>query len=831
MSVDFATPIAHQTGGNYNAFNNALVLGRPFRQPLQTAPSPNNFSRGTEIFFPSAGVVADIFAWFDGTLEFEAGTLAEPGDRLVLTTDPLVLFNSDRGVRTLASLHTLEAKPRRAIYENVDLAAVKLSLQSVLLHAYIDAGANPHSPDNWHPSMRMQVLGAGVQFKEYLDLSPPAIATIDVLLNDFLSAAPTLMNLTMVRVRAGDQLGRAAGYPAGDQLPQNAPFPLGAAGDPNRARRLTFVTEDQGKQTLNPAYYFNIFMRQMLAPSANRIVQSLTNIVDAGALRHPLVSLLPAINNAAAPVARERVGGQYKFPIGHLNALHGFPLDGPQSLLEWCYDDAGVFEAQARVAGSAVPPLAAPAGGAAANKATSFWNAYGVQVNGICERLQVPVELVMGLIGAEAPPNLDQRVVRLEPLRYGRPGLPLEREKIAADPAVTAVDELNYDHTVGLALNITAVARLGNGTTRLTVTLGENRLYKENLLGRGKGRRYWYVLVEDADRLAIVANNSESDIATTNYTITVEDAKFLGGMAAAGTQAGGITNFYHVHQRGAGAGAIADAQTRLLRAGTLRRLRVQAAANTLGGVITITVMRNGEETDLLAVLADGATQSNDNVTEVATLLNDEISIRVLSPAGAGSLRGLQVDLYHSPTLGAGYLLEGYTPPGVPNPWNDGNEVRVGRGLRWDRLVAIITATNGERISPGLLQTLISTARETLPFLNAVDPTFFASLGIPNPPGTAGDFLNDWLLTGAHSVALGVAVLRKQASSRFPTFFDLPLVGAAYNTGQLDQINNNRWGLRYFGDYVETGGPVFNGGVNLFDGAAPPPVVPITRFML
>src|SRR5262245_51696997 len=80
MGSSFATPIAHQTTDNYAAFSNSLAVGRPFRQPLQTAANPADFSPGLELFLSSAGDVPVIFSWLDGKLRWQrftaAGTIA-----------------------------------------------------------------------------------------------------------------------------------------------------------------------------------------------------------------------------------------------------------------------------------------------------------------------------------------------------------------------------------------------------------------------------------------------------------------------------------------------------------------------------------------------------------------------------------------------------------------------------------------------------------------------------------------------------------------------------------------------------------------------------------
>ena len=179
MTVNFATPIAHQTGPNYAAFTNAVVVGRAFRQPLLTAPNPANFSQGMELFLSSAGAVADIHAWLDSTITWVASTAAAPGDRLVLTARPHV-HSAPGAVTSLASVPTLERKPRRAIYENVERAAVQTALETILSGAHAAAVG---AATTWHPSMRMMVPGTGGprQLKAFLDaqaaVPPPSLSS------------------------------------------------------------------------------------------------------------------------------------------------------------------------------------------------------------------------------------------------------------------------------------------------------------------------------------------------------------------------------------------------------------------------------------------------------------------------------------------------------------------------------------------------------------------------------------------------------------------------------------------------------------------------------
>lgn len=79
-----------------------------------------------------------------------------------------------------------------------------------------------------------------------------------------------------------------------------------------------------------------------------------------------------------------------------------------------------------------------------------------------------------------------------------------------------------------------------------------------------------------------------------------------------------------------------------------------------------------------------------------------------------------------------------------------------------------------RVSPGLMQTLISTAREAMQM----------------------SFGRDWLLVPGNSIEAGTAYIAQQARL---TCLDPPLVAAAYNAGRLAHQTGaqNRWKLRQF----------------------------------
>lgn len=873
MGDNFATPIAHQTTSNYAAFTNALVVGRPFRQPLQTAANPADFSRGLELFLSSAGDVAVIFCWLDGKLRWErltlAGTVSVTNASATVTgtgtawdarlegrtlqvaggADAFMILRVDSATQlTLARAFTgataagqtyavtpsqrlalqteqtggvtrvkmIEALPHFAYYENVDQAAVQTALETLLNNAYAHA-LTTNVRRNWHRSMRM-VVGPGQRIlKVHLDRNLPAATEVTRIVTDFLTGAPVTQLQNGLDVSAGDAIGRAAPFLASDTLPTAAPFDLKTAADADRARRLTFHLQDRGEQTVDPVFYLHRFMRQMLLAAAARRVTSLTHVVTGTALTHPLVTLFPALAGATIPRARVQIAGQSRIPLGRLANFHGHPHTAPVSQREWHYTDDSVFEARPR-GGTALVNLSPSA--AQQTAVDTFWAAEGATVAPACDALQVPCELMMFFAGAESV-NFDPRFTRLEPLRESN------RTRLRA-AGVTAALELAYDHATGVGGTVTAVTLNANNTSRISVTLNNTRTFRPGFLTRISSS----VLVENVDRLGITGHTSSAAPAT-NYDITVNDLLLAGGFANGGVQAPAVTQFYSPSTRAAGAATHAAAARAATRAGTVRRLRVTAAANTLDGNTTVTVFLNGAATALTLTLGAGNRNGSNNADTVAVASGDTISIRVETAGTTGDIRNLTCSLQFAPANNAAVFVLDGTSRSVPNPWNGGAAVRAATStLTWDQLVTIIDATGGARVSPGLTQNLISSAMEAVTRLGLSD--HLAAAGLPALPATAGGYLNDWLLHAAHSIFLLGGEIRESYKSDI-TFLDLPLVACAYNTGGYRRRAGTPWGLqgprgRFDDAYVPRGAPFFNAAATMFNGTPAPATAPSVRFM-
>ena len=116
-----------------------------------------------------------------------------------------------------------------------------------------------------------------------------------------------------------------------------------------------------------------------------------------------------------------------------------------------------------------------------------------------------------------------------------------------------------------------------------------------------------------------------------------------------------------------------------------------------------------------------------------------------------------------------------------------------------------------KVSAGLMQTLIKTARDTLQM--SVD--------------------RNWLLKGENSIQAGTCYIAEQ--SRF-TKLDPPLAGAAYNAGGLYAQNGaqNRWKLKQYpigtGQYLDYFIPFFNDAVAVLAGHATRPSVGVETLL-
>ena len=139
-----------------------------------------------------------------------------------------------------------------------------------------------------------------------------------------------------------------------------------------------------------------------------------------------------------------------------------------------------------------------------------------------------------------------------------------------------------------------------------------------------------------------------------------------------------------------------------------------------------------------------------------------------------------------------------------------------RAIRFEPGYRSDTATP-HRVSPGLMQTLISTAQMM------VNWSGYPKDVVPRPPGKK--VTRSWLLEPQNSIACGVAYIAYQSKR---TALDPPLVFAAYNAGgvYLQTGASNRWKTRQYpigtGSHVDRAVNYFNACFAMWgrDGGAP-----------
>lgn len=301
--------------------------------------------------------------------------------------------------------------------------------------------------------------------------------------------------------------------------------------------------------------------------------------------------------------------------------------------------------------------------------------------------------------------------------------------------------------------------------------------------------------------------------------------------------------------------------------GELRNLTVRLEESTLEadtapggkpGKVTVTVYLEKatglQATALVVELTDKAPVREgdtakplvkaDGVHTAAVKAGDRLWFQVTAN-GVGYARGVSFSVEHPPAAPArakAWIPDAYvTSVPAAAQWNDASRVDANFELTWGEMVQVMSDTVGDRVSPGIIQTLVSTARDALAWLDKVDPGIYTALAgtvtdryrsrQPLQDRSAGEYLKEWLVVGANSVLAGTAFVR-YGYNHIGTKFDLPLVGGAYNARGLVTPKHEigkRWGVHTFGPYTERGAPYHNTAVAAFNAGTATPI-PAVRFV-
>jgi len=142
---------------------------------------------------------------------------------------------------------------------------------------------------------------------------------------------------------------------------------------------------------------------------------------------------------------------------------------------------------------------------------------------------------------------------------------------------------------------------------------------------------------------------------------------------------------------------------------------------------------------------------------------------------------------------------------------------------WQKLVEDLNAQQKlwERVSPGLSQTLVSTAINTLQPLDAQKKK---DLGLTLPDLTKGGEVFKWLLEAKNSLAVGTAYKVKLNTASIG--FDLPMLASAYNSGSVKSLGgscteaSNPFNLCFAAGYMlgqsTSLAPLYNAAIRLFE---------------
>jgi hypothetical protein len=200
-------------------------------------------------------------------------------------------------------------------------------------------------------------------------------------------------------------------------------------------------------------------------------------------------------------------------------------------------------------------------------------------------------------------------------------------------------------------------------------------------------------------------------------------------------------------------------------------------------------------------------------------------------------------------------LDTITSPNVPDPWDQAQVIRSANGtqLTWGEMAELLNMSPyfQTRLSPGLMQTLISTAITTLSWaekaFNDISKTY-PQAGATTPwdyfkvdpkPTSASGYLNGWLLNPRNAIFVGTAYIRQLYNSdKRGTCWDPARQAAAYNAGSVrdpcglknkpdvEKDKLRTWGMCYFGDYMTRFGQAYNAAVTLLNEPTQTPVPPV-----
>ena len=424
---DFALPVGHDEN---NLSTVALIIGRSFLQPVNIEDYNDNYAPGLEIWLQDIAEDKKLFASFNGIIKYIPSDNNNSFNKieLIITDSSVRRINSIRGL--------LEPAPKKVIYKNVNQDSVESALEIILNDGYQAALSNSNE-NSWHPVMRIEYNGQTI--KEYLDDNLSDLSTaIAAIINGFITDDSILM------VNSGQYIGDADTYSnLVDEIHENVAY--------TNPRLVLFETEEYAKNNLNPKYYFWRLLKNANHATQNRRRVNLithTTLNANNEFDHPFLIALN-INLDEMVSARSTLTyilpGQTTqtedvllFPIGKLSEWEGTNVNNNDpSDLQWqitddnavdfnirrrpnttsqdiqlCGETTGTFNACVDIESTTIP---ANTRTTIINRVQTIWTNFEDDIITVCHELQIPVEVIVSIIGHESQGG--ERAIRFEPLQ------------------------------------------------------------------------------------------------------------------------------------------------------------------------------------------------------------------------------------------------------------------------------------------------------------------------------------------------------------------------------------------------------------------------------
>ncbi len=427
---DFAVPVGHSVDSLTTVI---LQIGKPFLQPINVADYETAFSPGLEIWLANGVEDRKLYSLFNGIVSFFAFNQDDAFNKIELTVN-------DRSIAAINSISgLLEPPPKKIIYKNVNGDSVSNALSSLIDAGYQFSLTN-NDNNSWHPILRMRYNDQTI--KQYLDNNSSNLnGAINTIVNDFKEGDISLI------LNCGDYFCDADVYSnLVNDIHGDVTFV-----DP---RLLLLEIEDYSENKFNPKYYFWRLLKNAFHLDHNRrrvnlithtTLNSTTNEFD-----HPfLIAMdIDLDQNVRAretrtytfPGQQEATEDVLLLPIGKLEDWQGTDIsNNDPSDLEWritddahldfevrrrpnttspsvklCGETTGTFNACVDIESLTVPQATR---NAINDRVGNIWTNFSGDITDICERLQLPSEIIVSILGHES--KAVERAIRYEPLSDG----------------------------------------------------------------------------------------------------------------------------------------------------------------------------------------------------------------------------------------------------------------------------------------------------------------------------------------------------------------------------------------------------------------------------